>query len=790
MKWKEKLARIKSSKIDSFMSRLTKLTVLILVTLFSHSSFAEGSPEVGEKRILFDEFQFVQSENSISADYKSWLSQALPYNIAFRLEEKGYEILRTKDFDSEVGNKELWSETKAVEISGARHRVFGNFRITEFNAIEVKVTVAHYDSNGINLKGDLVIEEYLWDLEELSNAYSGLANKVHRNILKFNGFEKFNTGIFCFTEISAGKQELNSHVGQSIASGIYYEIQELNLDAIQLIDGDATLETCSKEHREFGIEAFEIKIIIDGTVKFLDDDGTVELRTNITLLDDGKHVFHLPVIVGSMSKYYLLEDKVVLQLNRVLSALIKENGELDKVFFRIVNSDDPKVLLKKAKEYYINDDIIRSEVLYERAIELDTGNSMAYALLGKLKLEKYNADQAFELSNKAIELDATNGEAYQTLIRIAFQNENLDLALDLLDKWEQNEPEGRIINNFKGNLYLFKKEYDQSIHYLNQQIEFSDTLIAESQLMLSVCYFNKMNSSTDSLEAQKFEITSQEFIKKSVKSGGVHVEKGSLRAYYMGRELANNDQYRTALKFFTLSNDIFPNKRSNLFSIDILVKIEQLKGIDELIEDGMKAGVLDSSIYLNTARQIRNYKSSDGSFSHRALHKALDYTKVHLKYDENSADAYQLRGSIYFRLKEFPKARDSYNKSYKLDSLSENSVWCLLDLAETNIILDAPLNSLNNLRNLIQEDLQKMEEAEETVKLLTNYLEIIAMSASGEAPEKLIEDLNSRLSKGYINGWNFDTMEHWIINQESNKHIRKRKDQLLLLTASMKERTL
>ncbi len=772
------------------MSRLTKLTVLILVTLFSHSSFAEGSPEVGEKRILFDEFQFVQSENSISADYKSWLSQALPYNIAFRLEEKGYEILRTKDFDSEVGNKELWSETKAVEISGARHRVFGNFRITEFNAIEVKVTVAHYDSNGINLKGDLVIEEYLWDLEELSNAYSGLANKVHRNILKFNGFEKFNTGIFCFTEISAGKQELNSHVGQSIASGIYYEIQELNLDAIQLIDGDATLETCSKEHREFGIEAFEIKIIIDGTVKFLDDDGTVELRTNITLLDDGKHVFHLPVIVGSMSKYYLLEDKVVLQLNRVLSALIKENGELDKVFFRIVNSDDPKVLLKKAKEYYINDDIIRSEVLYERAIELDTGNSMAYALLGKLKLEKYNADQAFELSNKAIELDATNGEAYQTLIRIAFQNENLDLALDLLDKWEQNEPEGRIINNFKGNLYLFKKEYDQSIHYLNQQIEFSDTLIAESQLMLSVCYFNKMNSSTDSLEAQKFEITSQEFIKKSVKSGGVHVEKGSLRAYYMGRELANNDQYRTALKFFTLSNDIFPNKRSNLFSIDILVKIEQLKGIDELIEDGMKAGVLDSSIYLNTARQIRNYKSSDGSFSHRALHKALDYTKVHLKYDENSADAYQLRGSIYFRLKEFPKARDSYNKSYKLDSLSENSVWCLLDLAETNIILDAPLNSLNNLRNLIQEDLQKMEEAEETVKLLTNYLEIIAMSASGEAPEKLIEDLNSRLSKGYINGWNFDTMEHWIINQESNKHIRKRKDQLLLLTASMKERTL
>ena len=106
--------------------------------------------------------------------------------------------------------------------------------------------------------------------------------------------------------------------------------------------------------------------------------------------------------------------------------------------------------------------------IYEKIIELQENNSLAYYQLSALNFEKRNVASAIEYNEKAIELSPKNHWYREQLAEIYRQIRQPDKAAEQYEKLLKQNPDADEYYSELSDLYFNAGKYDKTISVLNR----------------------------------------------------------------------------------------------------------------------------------------------------------------------------------------------------------------------------------------------------------------------------------------------------------------------------------
>ena len=130
-----------------------------------------------------------------------------------------------------------------------------------------------------------------------------------------------------------------------------------------------------------------------------------------------------------------------------------------------------------------NDDFNGAIELFDKAIELNPNNALAYFGRGTVYSELKQHERALADFNKSIELDANYTDAYNNRGNVYFALENFDAALKDFDEAVRLNPNDAEILYNRGNTYMEKDDFNAAIRDFTKAIELDSTYAA--------AYFNR-----------------------------------------------------------------------------------------------------------------------------------------------------------------------------------------------------------------------------------------------------------------------------------------------------------
>lgn len=283
-----------------------------------------------------------------------------------------------------------------------------------------------------------------------------------------------------------------------------------------------------------------------------------------------------------------------------------------------------------------------------RAIKINTKYANAYFNRANAKSEIFDFENAKEDYNKAIELKPNNAEYYFARGNYSpYCNESLE---DLNIAIKLNPQKAKYYVK-RANVQSYLENYTEAFTDINTAIKLNSK---NSEIYYErSCIYERI---------EKYKKANEDLNKAIVLAPNKAIyysARGSIKEYLWD----NNGALRDFNKAITLepNNDIFYAKRG-------IFKATKLKKIKEGIDDLNKAIELNSvNSYLYQCRSILKCLQNDNNGAMKDINIAINLANN----DEEKARAYNFRGNIKYKKRNYSGATDDYYKAYTLNPSQE-----------------------------------------------------------------------------------------------------------------------
>lgn len=141
------------------------------------------------------------------------------------------------------------------------------------------------------------------------------------------------------------------------------------------------------------------------------------------------------------------------------------------IAFSCTEKKDAHLLLRQAQQEMGKENYKNAELKLVEAIKADSAFDSAYFLLGSLKLQIAQYDEAIKHFNRAIELNPQYAEAYNNRALCNGVVGNLEEEKSDLDKALEINPKNHHAWYNRGNYWLDHNKFEQAIEDYNKAIE-------------------------------------------------------------------------------------------------------------------------------------------------------------------------------------------------------------------------------------------------------------------------------------------------------------------------------
>ncbi len=293
--------------------------------------------------------------------------------------------------------------------------------------------------------------------------------------------------------------------------------------------------------------------------------------------------------------------------------------------------------------YYQKEDYDRAIEDYNKVIELNPNDAIAYKDRGLAYHYKKDYNLAIEDYNKAIELNPKFTEAYIIRGTVYDDLEDYDLAIEDYSKAIELNPKYVTVYNNRGLAYYHKKDYDLAIEDYNKAIELNPKYFITYIIRGTV--YDDLKDYDLAIEdySKAIELNPKYFI--------TYNNRGS--AYYHKKD------YDLAIEDYNKAIELNPRFATAYYNRGFAYS--DLEDYYRAIEDYNKAIELnpnDAIAYKD--RGLAYYYKKDYDLAIEDCNKAIE---LNPKY----ATAYNNRGLIYDDLEDYDRAIEDYNKAIEFN---------------------------------------------------------------------------------------------------------------------------
>jgi len=234
------------------------------------------------------------------------------------------------------------------------------------------------------------------------------------------------------------------------------------------------------------------------------------------------------------------------------------------------------------------------------------------------------------------DLYAEKAQAFYGLMKDDLSNEAAEKALSI-------NPEHAKGNNFKGNFYYNKKEYDNAIEFYNKAIE------ADPKYTLP---YNNLGLAYHYLEEYDKAI---KFYNKAIEA-----DPNNAPTYYnLGLTYYDLKEYNKAIKFYNKAIEADPKYTLPYNNLGLAYYfLEEYDKAIKFYDKAIEADPNHALTYYNLGLTYYNLKEYE---------KAIETYNKAIEADPNYGNAYYNLGLTYYDLKEYKKAKENYNKAIEAD---------------------------------------------------------------------------------------------------------------------------
>lgn len=491
------------------------------------------------------------------------------------------------------------------------------------------------------------------------------------------------------------------------------------------------LMTADIEGTEFfiGTDEDSAKLVIyEGTVSASNEQGSISLVSNeaasvvqgeaprkeevVRPVDAVQWTLHYPTIIS-----YHLDEKLADEITRPAlraSLALYRQGKLPEALAALdsipKSAHSPRFLTYRAGLLLSVGRVEEARVDIAQALNLEPGNSDAYALQAILAVVQNDKEQALTLATRAVELDQESSTARLALSYAQQAHFQIEAALESVQKAAEFDPKNALIWARLSELHMSTGYLDRALEAAQRAIELNPNL-SKTQTVLGFAHLTRIDTkAAKGAFATAIELDSADPMPRlgmglaklregDVEAGRVEMEiavgldpMNSLIRSYLGKAYFEEKRYNLAEAQFDMAKALDPNDPTPWF-YDAIQKQTQNRPVEALWD-------LQKSIELNNNRAVYRSKllldrdqAARGSSLARIYDnlgfekRALMETAKSLSLDPGNHSAHRFLSDAYMNIPRQDIARVSeLLQAQLLQPINVNPVQPRLAVADLNII--------------------------------------------------------------------------------------------------------
>lgn len=276
---------------------------------------------------------------------------------------------------------------------------------------------------------------------------------------------------------------------------------------------------------------------------------------------------------------------------------------------------------------------------FDKAIYFNLNFTKAYIENGKANLAMRNIGKAYQNFSKAYELDPKNNEVINQLATLSFNNRQFQKAIELAQKCVNCEDASRIL----GMSYYNLEDYGKAEKYLKDAIG-KNAYDAYAAYTLGQTYLELENGKDAIVQFQK----------------AIELESKSQWMYELGLICYNQNDYKSALKYFEMAANKGYNKSNDFY---------ENYGFAQLYSGDTENGIKTLNIILerkpNNKELMNNIAYA--MYDTKKYNEALDYFKKLLDINPKDATTLYMTGLTFQKLGQKEKGQKICDSAIELN---------------------------------------------------------------------------------------------------------------------------
>lgn len=276
---------------------------------------------------------------------------------------------------------------------------------------------------------------------------------------------------------------------------------------------------------------------------------------------------------------------------------------------------------------------------FDKAIHFNSKFTEAYIENGKADLAMRNISKAYQDFSKAYELDPKNNEVTNQLATLSFNNHQFQKAIELVQKCVNCDNASRIL----GMSYYNLEDYGKAEKYLKEAMA-KNTQDAYAAYTLGKTYLELEDEKSAIVQFQK----------------AIELEPQSQWMYELGLVFYNQNDYKSALKYFEMAANKGYNKSNDFY---------ENYGFAQLYSGDTENGIKTLNIVLerkpNNKELMNNIAYA--MYGTKKYNEALDYFKKLLDINPKDATTLYMAGLTFQKLGQKEKGQKICDNAIELD---------------------------------------------------------------------------------------------------------------------------